>query len=872
MLFETEEGADNSSAPVVERETVLIDLELFRLQLAAGFEFAPRLRLVTGAEVAAPSSLSVPISAGFDVDMRAGVRDGEPFYEREVTSLLPKVSDPGLYEALSAEASAFAKCEILALLSQTGSVIEAGPTLGVRADAAFTLKPLVDPWWEILGTVTAFAGVELNVLGLVNVLDAEQDLQTWDLFSLDAGGPLASFAQGEANKLNGADESPTFSPVGDPRVRWMRSLQPKENQITGTPESFAVDLTGTDDFVVGTGSLTFGMLSRITPEGEIVWSSEPNAIGPFDGVAEDDGGFTVVGAARGTVTLVRFDGAGNIIWKKAHGVDNGGLWFQSRDLVRRITMTGQVEYFVVGQVAPGDPGGFHAGLMKLDADGELVWSKVYVVDPFDEEGTQSDGRCLTFSADGNLVLGGTTAANVNNDPLDLVNITQNGLAMKVNPDDGSVLWTTVIGERHSITYHAVEEFPDGSIVLGGTTLGNVTDRMPAMLLTLLSSGESGVFSEGDLVDSLLVGGQPSFSDAELAEQGFEVIESGPFDKQRRQYVVETDYDTIYDMKWDDGYLWVCGQMGIFNRGSVGGVAEGASAFTLRFDRNFNVDRYAVHAGPGTEGFRSLLPTENGLLVTGTSKSFHPWPGGASETSVVAPGSLLVAMLPWENKINFHNASAGKKTVADRVGDVAAGSYFITPRVLSARQHTQETNQGLFAGLGQANVASNRNRRASVMVSDLVVSDRSTFIISQSFGELEEFKALEFVPESLITNRETWKRWWQVDGSNDQDGDGLDADAEFFLGTSPGVKDVATFTFEYLYDDATEENFVRFTMPRAKLASPELPGVYSDEAFEFTSLRDDVMSDVESLDTERDTVILELPATEAKQFYQLVFPQ
>lgn len=840
LLLETEEGADNSADTIAGREATLLDLPLLNVSLPAGFSFEPHLVLTAGALVIAPTSVSIPLTAGLDIEMAAGVRQGQPYYESDFTPVPLHVSDPGLYEALGATAEVYLDSEIKAFIGGLSGGILTGPTLGARAAAEFTLAPLDDPWWSVNAELTAFAGMELNLAGLVSIVDAEHDLRSWPLapfFPLEADGLLVP-----GLKASSFDPQPGFAPLGDPRTRWIRSLQPDANGLLGG-HCFAIALEGTDDLLAGSGSLSDGLIARFSPEGELRWAMNPTAqMLAAHAVAEPDGGFVVLSAGQNSVRLAKFDGNGTVVWNRQVSPASGTVWLKTIDFVRRDGSGGTAEYLVLGQVSGSSLPGFHASLMKLDATGNPVWSKVYPVPPFSDESTTGLPGALCLTGGGDIIVAGNAAANLSDDPIDIPNITVNGLVFKVNGDSGDVIWSAVPGMRNGMSYDAVSEGPDGAISTGGNALPNVTSDSPSMLLTKLDT-------DGQLIDSVLIG----------SGGGKETVPHGG----------ETPYDTIRDMAWVDGRLWVCGQIGLYNAGGVGGVGAGASAFTAMISEDLDVSRFVIHAGPATDSFHAIKPTANGLFVAGYSTSFHPWRTGAAAEGEGNPGSLLAMVLPWEGRTRFHLASAGRQP-DDSTLTPSQGNFFVTPRVRAASQFTADSHQSLFGGLRGENLTDDRTRALTILAEAYTVSP-SDYPLTPVFIEPAEYKSLEFMPRSLITDFSSHLNWHQIDATSDSDGDGLDAEAESFLGTDSGLLDEGVVRFDYLAGPTPEESIVRFTLPRARLAAPRVPQVQSGADPATLDLREDVNVIAEPLDAEREELKLEQPASDPFHFLHVTLP-
>ena len=832
LVLETSEGADNSAEPLLGREATLLDLPFMDINLSNGLRFTPRLVLEAGALVSAPTSLSIPVTAGLDVMVMAGVRDGQPVYDSDFTPIPLQVSDPGLYEAFSATALAYLDCEIKAFFSGAGSVFQAGPTLGARAQAVFTFQPLVDPWWTSNAELSLFAGAEFNLANLVTLLDPEQTLSTWalsPLFPQQADGPLAPGPTGRS-----FNPQPAFSPLGNGTTRWVRSIQ---SQSAGEPRRRTkATLLSDGSLLASSGDVIY----CLSPTGELLWSMDTNAqLMAGAVVAEEDGEFTALGT-QSDIRMARFDANGNEIWKKRFSGENGFPWVESIDLAKYDDGNGTSAYFVLGEII--NEGAFFSALAKFDGNGDFLWARTFAVPPLADESAGTSLTALTVSTGGDVLLAGTTNADLATVG-QLANITPHGVVLKIDGETGDPLWTTLIASGDNPTYSAISEGPNGSIYAGGKAQGSVYSEHPALLLTKLNP-------DGSLLDSVRIG---SAETADTVPHGGESL-----------------FDEIFDMTWADDHLWVCGRIGLFNAGA-GSIADGDSAFTAMISENLDVSRFVIHAGPSHDSLNSIEATPHGLLVTGISNSFHPWPSGASDQRDVTPGSLLVMMLPWEGRIRFHEGSAGRQLPVTGP-EPKSGSYFVTPRVRAASQFTIETNQSLFPAINQDNLTQFGSDARMVETASFDLEENEIFLLRPTFFDPYEYKSLEFVPESLITDLGSYLQYWQLEGGQDPDGDHLTTEMEFYLGTSGRIPDFGIIGFDVVPDPASGDLQAQFTFPRALMAAPALPEVRSGNDLSQFDWRDDVSASFAPLDADRESVTLELPVLSEKEFYKLAFPE
>jgi hypothetical protein len=166
-----------------------------------------------------------------------------------------------------------------------------------------------------------------------------------------------------------------------------------------------------------------------------------------------DGGYAVVGysnsgdAVGEDVLLVRLDRQGNVLWSKLYGGegdDNG--W----DLLE----TDEGGFIVVGFTDSMGAGGMDIYLIRMDALGELIWERTYG-GPQDEYGWS-----MTRTVDGGYVLGGQTESFGEGQ--------EDGYLVKVDPK-GDEIWSQTYGGGLEDRLFSVDQGADNGYVLAGTT-------------------------------------------------------------------------------------------------------------------------------------------------------------------------------------------------------------------------------------------------------------------------------------------------------------------------------------------------------------------------------------------------------------------
>ena len=213
---------------------------------------------------------------------------------------------------------------------------------------------------------------------------------------------------------------------------------------------------------------------RLGPDGKLVWDLSFG--GREHDWAEDvarvpEGGFVVAGMTfsygRGwsDAWLIRLDEDGTPLWMRTYGGE-GMDWASS------ILPLPGGDFLVAGGTRnPGE--GSDALLLRVDGDGNLIWSRTYGGDGSEE------ARSLSVSHDGNLLVAGMKDYDF--------------WLMEVD-EDGEVLWERTYGGKDVDEAYGVVAFPDGRMALaGGTKSFGPWDE--DILVLLLDERETFVWAE-----------------------------------------------------------------------------------------------------------------------------------------------------------------------------------------------------------------------------------------------------------------------------------------------------------------------------------------------------------------------------------------
>jgi hypothetical protein len=597
LLLETTGTNNNTSVALLDKQMELADIPLPGIPFTvAGVPCAvsPKFVLSVGAEANAPGGLSIPLETSITVGSEIGWADGQTFSNPIKEFAAPHVSDPTVFDAVALSAKAWVEARLEIDLSVAGGLARSGPSLAIRAEAAFAVAPLNDPWWTLDAGADLVGRFDLDLLGF-NVAGVETTEHIATFFHRDAQGPLI--------------QAPLFTPAGagsgtpvdigaksGKNVRWGLAFAPA-NTTWSYSKGFVTPLSGGGYFVGGSSAIP-GFLGVVSADGVAQWMQTfPTGAKPVDGVQLADGSVMVAGYSGLNWWLAKYDSAGNRIWVKSH------------------VMSADLRGFAVGTAANGTPEFYLAGyqslvivtqsdpvVLKLDQDGNLVWAKVYTLNGDDEV------NCIKVLADGNLLLAGRTGSKVGTHFL--IGASRNGLVMKIAPS-GDRLWSTAVPGRWGMDFYDVAEGPDGSIYAVGQHNDIVVNYYPSILVAKFSP-------EGELIHHVLIGEDPDWID-ELPDGG------------------DTPYDSAAHVAWAADRLIVVGTTGL------GGTT---TAWAASMTDELGVNWFSVFDGPGASAFDDVAFTEDGIVAMGWMDD--PWP-----TKFTNRTPACLVSLPWEGMMRFH---------------------------------------------------------------------------------------------------------------------------------------------------------------------------------------------------------------------------
>ncbi|MBW8048803.1 MAG: T9SS type A sorting domain-containing protein [Cytophagales bacterium] len=241
-----------------------------------------------------------------------------------------------------------------------------------------------------------------------------------------------------------------------------------------------------------------------------------------------DGGYVIAGRGstfEGDVYLIKTDTAGDIMWTKAYG----NLW---DDRGYSVQQTADGGYVIAGYTQSSIAGDFDVYVIKTDAAGDTMWTKVYGGTGF----SQNDlGYSVQQTTDGGYVIAGYTES-FGAGAADVYIIKTDSL--------GDTIWTKAYGGNGDDRGYSVQQTADGGYVIAGYTTsfggGGLCDLPPCADVYVIKTDAA-----GDTMWTKVYGGNGDdrgYSVQQTADGGYviagytESSVDGDFDV----YVIKTD--------------------------------------------------------------------------------------------------------------------------------------------------------------------------------------------------------------------------------------------------------------------------------------------------------------------------------------------
>ncbi len=341
-----------------------------------------------------------------------------------------------------------------------------------------------------------------------------------------------------------------------------------------------------------------------TYAGDPVWAA-------LDGLETADGGYLLAGSTnyshRNTrqedVYLVKTDPAGEVVWAKAYGGDD----FDRGNAVLQANDGG---FVVLGETASSGAGDWDMLLLKVDADGNELWSKTF------GGSAQERASAIQITADGGYILAGSTKSS---------GAGGSDLYLIKTDDLGNEIWSRTYGGELDEEANDVRHTSDGGFFVLAQALRSArlyTDQDPDIFLLKIDGTGNEIWSQvweeenlegghallptsdGNYVIAGITSSAGSESDIDFLFLKIDAAGNLVWDRSIGD-ANAVDYGTDVIETPDGGYLFT----GMFNGGGQGAIplikTDGSGQ--VLWNRN-------LIAGQGNKVGLRVIPTQDGAYV------------------------------------------------------------------------------------------------------------------------------------------------------------------------------------------------------------------------------------------------------------------
>ena len=366
-------------------------------------------------------------------------------------------------------------------------------------------------------------------------------------------------------------------------------------------EAFCVQALANGGFVIAgtsltlTGSFEEVFAIRLDCAGDTVWVRTVGGRGHDDGFSicqTFDGGFAIAGtkssSARDTVSayVVKLDSAGTLEWTNK-------LRYSLKDLASSVCETRDSGLAIAGVMGSGPHGRSDARLMKMNRDGDTLWTRTY-------GGAADDGLLSILSLpDGGFLLTGYTNS-LGAGAFDCLVIRTDEL--------GDTLWTRTYGGPDDETGWSADTTDDSCFVIGGVLTHGIPPSGSAQFFLVKVQGD------GDTVWTRTIDGATSdsrFSVRHTGDGGFAFVGTTPTSgREEDALLVKTD-------RWGEAQWRRTFGTQSFDKGSSVQQCQDGGFIVAGMVSENTYDAYLVKTDE-----QGLIAGMNGGTETGRPKLFH----------------------------------------------------------------------------------------------------------------------------------------------------------------------------------------------------------------------------------------------------------
>ncbi len=326
-----------------------------------------------------------------------------------------------------------------------------------------------------------------------------------------------------------------------------------------------------------------------------------------------DGGYIVAGYTRSfgagswDIWVLKLDSDGNVQWQKTYGTNRD-------DRAESIQQTADGGYTVAGRTnSVGGTGNYDFWVLKLDANGNVVWQKTYG----NSDGEVAESIYQT-SDTGYIVAGNTRSFGAGNNDFWVLKLNANG----------TVAWQKTYGGSGQDYARSIEQTSDGGYIVAGYTNSFGAGNNDFWVLKLDSSGavqwqKTYGGSKQDYLRSIhqtsdggyiAVGSTNSFGTGAWDIWVLKLDSNGTVQWQRTYGGSRHDYARYIQQTTDGGYI-VAGDTLSFGAGF-------RDFCVLKLNSSGNIQWQKTYGGSRQDYARSIQQTsDGGYAVAGYTRSF-----------------------------------------------------------------------------------------------------------------------------------------------------------------------------------------------------------------------------------------------------------
>lgn len=339
--------------------------------------------------------------------------------------------------------------------------------------------------------------------------------------------------------------------------------------------------------------------------------------GPFNDYGRSlditfDGDYVIAGEIFSLETgsydiyLIKIDPDGDTLWSKTYGGINS-------EYGNSVIQTSDGGFAVVGETRSFGAGSYDVYFLKTDANGDTLWARTYGGDDYEE------GHSIFQTSDGGYIITGLTRSSGNG---------EDDVFLIKTDSAGNITWIRTYGGAYHDWGNSVMQTPDDGFIVAGVTDTIGSDFIDVYVIrtdadgdtiwtrTIGGGGDDCVFSIQESPDSgyILAGFTSSFGAGIVDGYLVNINDSG--DTIWTRTYGGGDYDNIKSacQTSDGGYILA----GLTQ--SFGAIIR--DVYIIKIDSFGNVIWSGIYGGPGADLALSIKQTsDDGYIIAGATTSY-----------------------------------------------------------------------------------------------------------------------------------------------------------------------------------------------------------------------------------------------------------